>query len=107
MGRNGSGKSSSRNTILGERKFKVKNHESEVCDGKTQIGDKQVCVIDSPDLLDPDLNKEKMEKMKDQLVSRCSSICCPAKAKDLNSLECETEKNDFKVSVFSRQKYYR
>jgi len=32
---------------------------------------------------------------------------CPAKAKDLNSLECETEKNDFKVSVLSRQKYYR
>ncbi len=24
---------------------------------------------------------------------------CPTKAKDLNSLECETEKNDFKVFI--------
>ncbi|KAK7166888.1 hypothetical protein R3I94_001309 [Phoxinus phoxinus] len=34
------------------------------------MGERQVCVIDPPDLLDPDVNKEKM---KDQLVSRCSS----------------------------------
>ncbi|KAK7166909.1 hypothetical protein R3I94_001329 [Phoxinus phoxinus] len=68
MGRKGSGKSSSGNIILGEKRFK--EHESEVCEGKTQIGERQVCVIDCPDLLDPDVNKEKM---KDQLVSRCSS----------------------------------
>ncbi|KTG03144.1 hypothetical protein cypCar_00034606 [Cyprinus carpio] len=81
-GRNGSGKSSSGNTILGGRKFKVhvqhKKHEAknefgEDCEGKTQIGGKQVYVIDCPDLLDPDLNEEQLEELKEQLVSRCSA----------------------------------
>ncbi|RXN17249.1 GTPase IMAP family member 8-like protein [Labeo rohita] len=71
MGRNDSGRSSSGNTILRENKFK--KHESEVCEGQIQIGDTQVYVIDCPDLLDPDLNKEQQEMMKEQLVSRCSA----------------------------------
>ncbi|KAK9978840.1 hypothetical protein ABG768_020578 [Culter alburnus] len=71
IGRKASGKSSSGNTILGETRFK--EHESEVCEGKTQIGEKQVHVIISPDLLDPDLNKEKLEMLKEQLVSGCSA----------------------------------
>uniref|UniRef100_A0A8C2GYX8 AIG1-type G domain-containing protein n=1 Tax=Cyprinus carpio TaxID=7962 RepID=A0A8C2GYX8_CYPCA len=73
MGRNGSGKSSSGNTILRERKFKLKKQEAEVCDAATQVGEKQVHVIDCPDLLDPDLSKEQLEMLKEQLVSRCSA----------------------------------
>ncbi|XP_059415110.1 uncharacterized protein LOC132149717 [Carassius carassius] len=71
MGRNTCGKSSSGNLILGEKRFK--RHESEVCEGQTQIRGKQVSVIDCPDLLDPDLNEEQLEKMKEQLVSGCSA----------------------------------
>ncbi|XP_016117065.1 GTPase IMAP family member 8-like [Sinocyclocheilus grahami] len=73
MGRYGSGQSSSGNTILGEIMFKVKKHETEVCEFKTQIDGKQVYVIHSPDLRHPDLNKEKLKMMKEKLVSRCSA----------------------------------
>lgn len=73
MGRKGSGKSSSGNTILRERKFKLKKQDAEVCDAATQVGEKEVHVIDCPDLLDPDLSKEQLEMLKEQLVSRCSA----------------------------------
>ncbi|XP_067236804.1 uncharacterized protein [Chanodichthys erythropterus] len=77
MGRNASGKSSSGNTILREKKFKAQKHkkknDAEVCEELTQIGEKQVCVIISPDLLDPDLSEEKLEMLKEQLVSGCSA----------------------------------
>ncbi|KAL1279117.1 hypothetical protein QQF64_025790 [Cirrhinus molitorella] len=73
VGRFGSGQSSSANTILGEKMFGVKKHETEICEGKTQIGEKQVHVLTSPDLLDPDLSEEKQEELKVQLVSRCSA----------------------------------
>ncbi|KAL1279578.1 hypothetical protein QQF64_026251 [Cirrhinus molitorella] len=73
MGRFGSGQSSSGNTIVGEKKFKLKKHETEVCEGQTQIGGKQVHVINSPELLEPDLNKEQLEKIKDNLISQCSA----------------------------------
>uniref|UniRef100_A0A672RUF1 AIG1-type G domain-containing protein n=1 Tax=Sinocyclocheilus grahami TaxID=75366 RepID=A0A672RUF1_SINGR len=46
MGRKGSGKSSSGNTILRERKFKLKKQEAEVCDAVAKIGEKQVAEND-------------------------------------------------------------
>ncbi|XP_026105144.1 GTPase IMAP family member 4-like [Carassius auratus] len=73
MGRKGSGKSSSGNTILRGKKFKLKKEEAEVCDAEAKVGEKQVHVIDCPDLLDPDLSKERLEKMKEQLVSLCAA----------------------------------
>ncbi|XP_055051108.2 GTPase IMAP family member 8-like [Misgurnus anguillicaudatus] len=73
LGRKSSGKSSSGNTILGQRKFKVKKPEAEVCEIQTDIGDKEVHVIDTPDLLDPDLNEEQLKNMSDHLVSLCTA----------------------------------
>ncbi|XP_016423479.1 GTPase IMAP family member 4-like [Sinocyclocheilus rhinocerous] len=98
MGRNGSGKSSSGNAILGEKRFKVqklrKKHESEVCEGQTQIGGKQVDVINCPDLLDPDLNKEQVEMMKEQLVSGCSAVSGESAAADPDEINVITERKD-------------
>ncbi|XP_050957124.1 GTPase IMAP family member 9-like [Labeo rohita] len=73
MGRFGSGKSSSGNTIVGEKKFQIRKHETDVFEGQTQISGKQVQVFISPDPLDPDLNEEQLEQMKDTLVSQCSA----------------------------------
>lgn len=73
LGRKSSGKSLSGNTILGQRKFKMKNPEAEVCEIQTDIGDKQVHVIDTPDLLDPDLSEEQLKNMSDHLISLCTA----------------------------------
>ncbi|XP_051745233.1 GTPase IMAP family member 8-like [Ctenopharyngodon idella] len=72
MGRFGSGASSSGNTIVGDKRFKIKKQESEVCEGKTQIGEKQVHVIISSDPLDPDLSEEQLDEMNMELVKQCS-----------------------------------
>ncbi|XP_056309040.1 GTPase IMAP family member 8-like [Danio aesculapii] len=82
LGRKGSGRSSSGNTILGQKRFKVhvqqKKYEAEaefgeVCHAVTQIGQKQIDVLDCPDLLDPDVDQEKLQKLEEQLLSACSA----------------------------------
>ncbi|XP_043086561.1 GTPase IMAP family member 4-like [Puntigrus tetrazona] len=109
MGRYGSGQSSSGNTILGEKVFQVKKHETEVCEGTTQIGGKHIQVINSPDLLDPDLNTEQLMVMKEKLVSRCSAgLSAVLLTVSLEEpLENEEETLDYTLSLFGPdvQKY--
>ncbi|XP_056604347.1 GTPase IMAP family member 4-like isoform X2 [Triplophysa dalaica] len=71
LGRKMSGKSSSGNTILGQKKFKVKKQKAEVCEEVTRIGEKQVHVIDTPDLLDSDMTKEEVQTLREKVLSLC------------------------------------
>ncbi|XP_073799885.1 GTPase IMAP family member 9 [Danio rerio] len=68
VGRKGSGKSSVRNKILGENKFI--RQECELSEGQTQIRDRRVHVLDCPVVLDPDVDKEKLQE---QQLSACSA----------------------------------
>ncbi|KAI7792238.1 GTPase IMAP family member 8-like [Triplophysa rosa] len=73
LGGKSSGKSSSGNTILGQKKFKVRKQKAEVCEEVTRIGEKQVHVIDTPDLLDSDLTKDEVETMRGKVLSLCTA----------------------------------
>ncbi|XP_053346475.1 uncharacterized protein LOC128516187 [Clarias gariepinus] len=78
LGRSKSGKSSSGNTILGSKLFsspKVsKEQVTKTCVlGTCLVAERKVCVIDTPDLLNPDLISDELHREKDKLVSLCQS----------------------------------
>nr|XP_055075111.1 GTPase IMAP family member 8-like [Misgurnus anguillicaudatus] len=101
LGRRSSGKSSSGNTVLGQKLFKVAKYnqkpEEHICEETIQIGGRLVQVIDTPDLMDPNLSEEKFKNKKKELLSMCTEgLSAVLLVVPLNkSLENEEEILDF------------
>ncbi|XP_014878935.1 GTPase IMAP family member 1-like [Poecilia latipinna] len=75
LGMSGTGKSSTGNSILGEKLFLAKSSSKPVttmCQlGKTMINGLHVRVIDTPDMFDDDMESS----VRDKLLKNCTNLC--------------------------------